>query len=389
MISFELSEDQKAMQTLAREFAQKEIKPVAAGLDCQADYTKCFSWELMERGSKLGFRTMTLAKKYGGPELDTLTVALVLEELAVADVGVAVLFAQTNKFVGMIQKTATDELCKKYLIPFRDDDRYLIAATSTEAELGSDLIAAYPDRRYTTTAVLDGNDWVINGVKQWSSGAPLAKLFRIAVVTKEGEAQILVPADTPGVRVGHIHHKIGERFALNAEMIYENVRVPKTNILGKPRAGKPDPTSRYMQASNVFAAATALGVGRAAYETALEYAKNRKQGGKKIIEHQAIGMMLADMFIELEAARALYWKASWATDHQEAYDPKIQAMVKPKCSEIAMRTALRALEIHGGYGSTTDFPIEKIVRDAAAFLHSDGTRQAFAVRAANCLAMGL
>jgi len=376
------------MQTLAREFAEKEIKPKALERDRQTDHRDCFQWDIVEKGSKLGFRTFTLGKKYGGPGVDSLTVALVLEELAAGDLGVAVIFAQTVKIVQFIQQAATEEQCQKFLIPFRDDDRFLVATTSTEAELGSDLMTPYQDKRVTTTAVLDGDEWVINGTKQWSSGAPRAKLFRVLVRTNEGEATILVPGDTPGVTIGTIHDKLGERFAINSEVIYDNVRVPKENMIGGFRK-EVDPTTKYMRASNSYCAACSIGVARAAYETALEHARTRVQGGKRIIEHQVIGTMLAQMYGEIEAARLLYWKAAWAADREQYYDPKLHALAKTICSETAMRVTVQALEIHGGYGSTMDSPMQKYVRDATAFLHSDGANQTINARAGNLLALGL
>lgn len=388
MIDFELSEEQLAMQALAREFVEKEIKPVAAQRDRAPDHRDCFQWDIVEKASKVGFRTLTLDKKYGGPGIDSLTTAIVLEELAVGDLGFSVIIAQTVKFVQMIQWAATEEQCQKFLIPFRDDDRFLIASCATEADSGSDNITAYPDGRVSTTAVLDGDEWVIDGTKQWSSGASVAKLYRVLVNTEEGSANILVPYDTPGLTVGHVHDKIGERLCPNAEMIFDNVRVSKENMVGQPRK-KLDPRSRHMRASNAYAGACPLGVGRAAYEAALQYAKTRVQGGRRIIEHQIIGTMLAEMFAELEAARLLYWKAAWTADHDEFYDPKLHAVAKAICSETAMRVTLKALQIHGGYGALKDFPLEKYVRDAVAFLHSDGTSQALRVRTANLLAQNL
>ena len=388
MIEFELSEEQLAIRNLAREFAEKEIKPKAAEMDRQPDHRDCFQWNIVEKASKLGFRTLTLHKKYGGPGVDSLTTAMVLEELAVGDLGFSVIFAQTLKLAQAIQWEATEEQCQKFLIPFRDDDRFLIGTTVTEADFGSNFQSVYEEGRMTTTAVLDGDDWVINGTKQWCSGGPVSKLFRLQASTNRGRATFLVPWDTPGLMIGTIHNKMGERFAINSEVIYDNVRVPKDNMLGKPKE-KPDLRNWYSRAGDVYAGACILGVGRAAYEAALEYARVRVQGGKPIIEHQAIGMMLANMFGQLEAARLLYWKAAWAADHDEFYDPKLHPMANVICKEVALKVAVQSLEIFGGYGSTKDFPMEKYLRDAVAFLHSNGTRQALTLRAAKLLVKGL
>ena len=391
MIDFELSPQQRAIRTMAREFVEKEIKPIALQRDRSPDHNDCFQWDIIEKLSKAGFRTLTLAEKYGGPGLDSLTTAIVCEELAVGDLGISVIIAQTVKIVQMIQWVASEEVCRKFLIPFRDDDRYLIATCSTEANTGSDNVSGYPDARVATTAVLDGDEWVINGVKQWSSGASRAKLYRVLARTEEGNAYIFVPSDSPGLTVDHIHDKLGERLCPNAGMAFNNVRVPKENLesmLGESKVGL-DVWRRRMRASNAYTAACNVGVARAAYEAALEYAKTRVQGGRRIIEHQLIGAMLADMFIELEAARLLYWKAAWAADHDEFYDPKLHTMAKVIASETAKRVAVQALEIHGGYGATKDLPMEKYVRDAVTFSHSDGTNQALRVKTAALLAQNL
>jgi len=390
MIDFELSEEQRKWQTLAREFAEKEVKPIAAERDRLPDPGDCFQWDIVEKLSKAGLRTLTLDKKYGGPGLDSLTTAIVLEELAVGDLGVSAIVAQTVKWAQILQWTATEEQCRKFLIPYRDDDTFLIAVTITEADLGSDLCSGYGEGRVTTTAVLDGNEWVINGKKKWSNGAAWAKLLRVTAATAEGSdtyINILVPRDTPGVKVVRIHDEMGGRLYPTVEVTYDNVRVPKENMIGEPRK-KFDPKCTFMKATNAYAAACAVGVGRAAYETALEYAKTRVQGGKRIIEHQIIGTMLADMYAQLEAARLLYWKAAWVADRDEFYDPKLYAMAKAFCPEVAMRVAIQALEIHGGYGIGRDLPMEKYVRDAVSFLHSDGTCQASRTRTARCLAEG-
>ncbi len=388
MIDFELTEEQRAIQTLARDFAEKEIKPIAAQRDKQPDHKDCFDWDVIEKGSRLGFRTLTLDKKYGGAGLDSLTTAIVLEELARGDLGVSVIFAQTVKIVQFVQWSATEQQCRKFFTPFRDDHRFLLATTSTEADVGSDLQLPYAQKRLTTTARLEGNEWVINGTKQWSSGAPVAKMFRVLCLTDQGEASFLIPRDTPGVKIGAIHNKVGERFAINSEVIYENVRVPKDYMTGGFRK-EVDPTVRYMRASNAFNGACATGLARAAFENALEYAKVRIQGGKPIAQHEVIGTMLAQMWGEIEAARLLYYKAAWMADRPDRYDPKLHALAKTMCSETAMRVTLDALQIYGGYGSSKDFPMEKYLRDAVAFLHSDSTNQLVKIRAGNCLAHGL
>lgn len=388
MIEFSMTEEQRTILDSARKFVEKEVKPIALQRDRSADHRDCFQWDIVEKLSRIGFRTLTLDEKYGGPGVDSLTAAMVCEELAVGDLGISVIVAQCAKLVQMIQWTVSDEVCRKFLIPFRDDDRYLLATCVTEPDTGSDILAGGPNVRIATRAVLDGDEWVVNGVKQWSSGASVAKLYRILVRTEQGNAYVLVPSDTPGFSVDHVHEKMGERLCPNAGMALSNVRVPKENlvhVLSGPSTPL-DVRSRIMRASNAYAAASNVGVARAAYEAALQYAKLRVQGGKRIIEQQLIGSMLADMYIEIEAARMLYRKAAWAADHADHYDPKLHAMAKVYASDTAQRATVRALEIHGGYGAMKDLPMEKYVRDAVGFSHSDGTNQALRVKTALLLA---
>lgn len=390
MIDFSLTEEQRTILDSARKFVEKEVKPIALRRDRSADHRDCFQWDIIEKLSQIGFRTLTLDEKYGGPGADTLTAAMICEELAVGDLGVSVIVAMQAKLVQMIQWSVSDEICRKFLIPFRDDDRFLLATCVTEPDTGSDILAGGPSVRIATTAVLDGNEWVINGVKQWSSCASVARLYRVLVRTDQGNAYVLVPSDTPGFSVDHVHEKMGERLCPNAGMALNNVRVPKENLVHV--LGGPDTPltvrSRIMRSSNVYTAAANVGIARAAYEAALEYAKLRVQGGKRIIEQQLIGTLLADMYVDIEAARLLYRKAAWEADHDEYYDPKLHAMAKVFSSEVAKRTTVRALEIHGGYGAMMELPMEKYVRDSVSYSHSDGTNQGQRLKTATLLAAG-
>ena len=390
MIDFSLTEEQRTILDSAHKFVEKEVKPIALQRDRSVDHRDCFQWDIVEKLSQIGFRTLALDEKYGGPGADTLTAAMVVEELAVGDLWVSVIVAMQAKLVQMIQWSVSEEICRKFLIPFRDDDRFLLATCVTEPNTGSDILAGGPSVRIATTAVLDGNEWVINGVKQWSSCASVARLYRVLVRTDQGNAYVLVPSDTPGFSVDHVHDKMGERLCPNAGMALNNVRVPKENLVHV--LGGPDTPltvrSRIMRSSNVYTAAANVGVARAAYEAALEYAKLRVQGGKRIIEQQLIGTLLADMYVEIEAARLLYRKAAWEADHDAYYDPKLHAMAKVFSSEVAKRTTVRALEIHCGYGAMLELPMEKYVRDAVSYSHSDGTNHGQRLKTATLLAAG-
>lgn len=388
MVDFELSKDQQDLQTLAREFVAKEIKPIAPGRDQQAAHREIFQWDIVDQLDKIGFRTMTLSEKYGGPGAGLLTTVVVLEEVAAGDLGVAFIVEQTNKFVQVLQWLGTEEQCLRFLIPLRDDARFLFASAATEADFGSDYFLPHPDARVTTTAELDGNQWVINGTKQWSVGSAFAKLFFVIARTKEGLGRFLVLGNTPGVRVGHIHDSMAGRMYPRSEISFDHVRIPKENRVEMSVEAR-DNRHRSRWSGLVYAAADNVGVARAAYEEALEYAKVRVQGGKRIIEHQAIGMMLADMFARIEAARLFYWKAAWAADHGEYGDPKIATMSKVFSGEVAMDVATKALQIYGGYGPTKDFTVEKHFREAGYVQPSGGTHQILTLRTAKFLDQGV
>ena len=388
MIDFELSEEQREIQALAREFVAKEIKPIALERDQQRVNRETFQWGLVDKLDKIGFRAMTLAEKYGGTGVGVLTVAIVLEELAAGDLGVAFIVEQTNKFVQMLQWLGTEEQCRRYLIPLRDNSRFLFAAAATEADFGSDYFMPHADMRVTTTATPDGDEWVINGNKQWSLGSAFASLFFVIARTREGLGRFLVAGDTPGVKVGHIHDSMAGRIYPRAEILFDNVRVPRGNKVESPAATQA-PGHRSKLSGLIYATADNVGVARAAYEEALDFAKVRVQGGKPIIEHQAVGMMLADMFAQIEAARLLCWKAAWAADHSEYSDPKVAAMAKVFTADVAVKVARKAFEIHGGYGPTKEFAVEKHLREAAYLLPSSGTQQIHTLRTAKFLEQGL
>ncbi len=236
-----------------------------------------------------------------------------------------------------------------------------------------------------TTAVRDGDHWVVNGMKHFISNGGAAKLYFILFRTdttkgvNEGVTLFIVTPDMEGFTYGRVHEKMGQRLSQNAELIFENCRVPDANRVTKVN-GAMEERKRFVRGSNIEAAATVLGTARAAYEEALEYARNRVQGGKPIIDHQAVGFLLADCFADYEASRRLLHYAAWTANQDDLYDPKIGFMTKCFVSEASFRIATRALEVWGGMGYMTEAPMEKYLRDATSFLHSDGTNQAMRIR---------
>lgn len=375
----------------ARRFATEVVAPQAALLDRNLNPEDCFSWEIVERGSAYGLRTLTLSPEYGGAGADTLTTAMVIEELARADVGVAVVFAQTLKIVQAIQKAATSAQKDRYLPRFREDPRFLLAIGITEPEVSSDYIIPYeaPEAPFRTTARRVSGGWVLNGKKHFISNGNRARLYLIFAQTRpgvslvEGSTCFLVEAGAPGFSIGRVHDKFGERFTNNAELIFRDCFVPDENVLGEVNGGF-EVLAKFFPASNAYAAATVLGVAEAAYERALDWARQRVQGGKPLIEHEMIAAILAEMKMWLDAARAYVYQAAWAVDHPEAWDPTMAALPKVMASQVAWKVVTTAFELHGGYGFMKDMGtgMEKLLRDAATFLHSDGANRSLLLKAA-------
>lgn len=392
MVSFALTDEQIALRDLARDFVEREVNPVAAALDAHPDPADCFSWELVEKLSAVGLRTIALDKRYGGAGADAVTLCMLVEELAVGDMGVAVTMAQTWKIGQTIQRGATPEQLGRFLPILRDDPRGLLAIAITEPDMGSDYIIPYPDPKAGPylTAVRDGDQWVLNGMKHFISNGNRAALYLVFARTDparpmtQGMTAFLVPRDAPGFSIGQVHNKMGERLANNAELIFQNARIPGANQFMDLNSGF-EVLRRFFPASNAYAAATVLGVGRAAYEKALAFAKARVQGGRPIIEHQAIRMLLTETKMRLDSTRDYIWHAAWAAEHPEHFDGTWAAMPKVLAAETAVHATQVAIQVHGGYGVVREMGLEKLYRDAAVFFESDGTQQALTLKAANAI----
>lgn len=392
-MDFTLTEEQRALQELAREFAEKEIRPVALERDHLPDHRACFPEDLMRRGSEVGLRTLCLPKAYGGPGIrEMLTLVLVAEELAVGDPGVAMSLIQTCRLARLLADVGTQDQQDRFFPALRDDPLYLLSVGASEPDAGSDTVLPYEgaDVALRLTAVRQGDHYLLNGTKHFITNAGAAKLYYVLARTdparglREGVTALLVPADTPGFRIGREHDKMGRRLQRNAELVFENARVPAGNRLGEEGGGQ-GLFARFLRGGVTIPAAIAVGVARAGYEAAVAHAKARVQGGRPIRQHQTIANMLAEMYGQLEAARTLVWRAAWVIDADAPDAPQLALMAKVVASEMAVRICIAALEVFGGWGYMRDLPIEKHVRDALSFLHSDGTNQVNRLRAATLL----
>jgi len=392
-MDFALTEEQRALRELAREFAGKEVRPVAMERDHIPDHRACFPEDLIRRGSELGLRTLCVPKAYGGPGvMDMLTLVVVAEELATGDPGVAMSLIQTCRLSRLLVDAGTKEQQDRFFPALRDDPLYLLSIGASEPDAGSDTVLPYdePDVRLLLSATRQADHYVLNGMKHFITNAGASKLYYVLARTdpakglREGVTALLVPADTPGFRIGREHDKMGRRLQRNGELIFESARVPVANRLGAEGGGH-GLFTQFLRGGITIPAAIAVGVARAAYAAALAHAGTRVQGGRPLREHQTIANMLADMYGQIEAARTLVWRSAWAIDTDAPDATQLALMGKVVASEIAVRACIAAMEVFGGYGYMRDLPLEKHVRDALSFLHSDGTNQMNRLRAARFL----
>ncbi len=392
-MDFTLSEEQLRWRAVAPEFTVTVIRPDVLRRDRLPTAEERIPWDWIREADKRGLRTLGVAKAYGGAGADVLTMCLAGEELAVGDLGFAVIMDQCWKMAHILSDAMTPEQQRKFIPPFVADPEATLAIGFTEPGAGSDHQGYYDsaDIDFRTTAVRDGDHYVINGTKRYVSNGCMAKLYFVVARTdpaktlREGGSVFVVPSDTPGFRAGFFHEKGSQRLATNGTFHFEDCRVPASHLLcGEGLMSRL--RAEYMPGSKAEAAATALGVGRAAYEYAMQYAKERVQGGKPIVKQQAVAMMLAQMAMKLDAARTQIWRTAWLADRKRPEARTLGLLAKVNASETAFDACRLASEVLGGAAIMHDHPVEKYLRDASSFLHSDGTNQLCLLRAAEGLA---
>ena len=380
-----LSPAQASLLERARAFRREVIEPADPHVrEWIVDPDARFPWDIVEEGSRRGLRTLTVPAEYGGEEVGALGLSLAVEELAAGDMGVAVIFDQVWKIVDTIARLASSVQAAAFFPGFISDHRALVSIGVAEPDHATDV---HMSRRLwevegrpvalSTTAEPDGEGWVIRGRKMMPSLGSTASTVLVMAQTEpergihDGCSYFLVPTDTPGFRVGTVWEKISQRLADNAELIFDDCRVPADALIGGRGRARAHPTTA---GGNIEAAATTIGSARAAYEAAVGWARRRVQGGRPLVEHQAIGMLLAEMATDLEAARALTHKAALLFDGGDTTTP-LQYMAKWHAAEAAIRVCTKAMEVFGGKGILLDNPVQKHLRDCLSFLHSDGTQQ--------------
>ena len=367
MIDFSLSDALAEIQSRAREFAQSEILPIAAEYDRKAEVPL----HILAKAQAAGLLNVTIPKEYGGMSYGALESAIIAEELGASCVGISITLMVNGLALTPIQIAGNEEQKAKFLRPVAENAQ-LAAFCLTEREAGSDAGAI------KTAALPDGDDFVINGQKCFITSGGLAEIMIVFALTDpdkgpRGVSVIVVPADTPGIRVTKVEDKMGQRASNTAELTFENVRVPQANLLGKRGRGFPIALST-LDFGRSGVAALSVGLARAALERATAYAKEREQFGAPIIMNQGVSFMLADMAMKVEAARLLAWQAAWLADQGERATLE-SAMAKCFASDTAMDVATSAVQIFGGNGYMRDYPVEKLMRDAKLLQIYEGTNQ--------------
>lgn len=363
-----LSEEHEMIRDAIRAYVQENIAPNAARWDKEHHFP---AKELKEL-AQLGAYGVAVPEQYGGAGMDYLSLSLVIEEIAAGDGGTSTVVSVNNCPVCSIAMMYASEAQKKqWLVPLAKGDM-LGAFCLTEPHAGSDAADL------KTTAKREGDEYVLNGVKQFITSGKHADVAIVMAVTdkaagKKGISAFWVPTSTPGYVVAGLEHKMGQHSSDTAQIIFENCRIPAENLIGQEGMGYKIALSG-LEGGRIGIASQSVGMARAAFEAALSYAKDRQSFGKPIFEHQAIQFKLADMATRIEAARQLIWHAASMKD---AGKPclKEAAMAKLFASEMAERVCSEAIQIHGGYGIVSDFPVERIYRDVRVCQIYEGTSE--------------
>jgi alkylation response protein AidB-like acyl-CoA dehydrogenase len=373
MYDLHLTPEQLEFRDTVRDFVNDEIKPVTLKAERLDVCDRSLPLDVLRKASQMGLRTLALPEELGGVGADALTCCIVTEELAVGDADVAAVLMETSALGRLLFAAMTPQQRERLLPPFLEDDDYHLALADHEPGDDTALGVNYHrpaavERPIAATATRSGGDFVISGSKDCVVNAPLAKLVAVQARTDDGPALILVPRNTPGLTVTEQPEPRWYHGACGT-LVLKDCRVPADNLLGiavRPDVGRSAPL---FQALN-------LGIGRAAYEAALEYAQLRVQGGRRLIEHQAIGTKLADIAIRLDIVRNTVWRAAWASDHPEALadrslpDLPLIVIAQVFTSETIYRVTKDAAECFGAMGVMRDMPLQKYIHDALICLHT-------------------
>lgn len=368
-MNFELTKEQEMIQKMARDFANDVIKPRAI----EIDKTEKFPIDIFKQMGELGFMGLPFPEEYGGVEAGTIPFALAVEEIGRACGSTGLSYAATVSLGSTpIHMFGTEAQKEQFLRPLAEG-KTLGAFGLTEPNAGSDAGGT------KTTAIEDGDDFIINGEKCFITNANFADTIIITAVTGKNDkgrniiSAIILPTDVEGLTIQGSYDKLGVRGSDTAEIVLDNVRVPKTNLLGDPQAGFKQFLST-LDGGRISIGALSVGIAQAALDKALAYAKERTQFGKSISSFQAIQFKLADMAMEIELARNMVLKAAWLKDNNKPFG-KEAAYAKLFASETAVRAADEAIQILGGYGYMREYEVERLLRDAKLLVIGEGTSE--------------
>lgn len=365
---FELSEEQLMIQHAARDFANNELKPGVI----ERDENQKFPHEQIKKLGELGFLGMMVDPKYNGSGLDTISYVLAMEELSKIDASASVVVSVNNSLVCFgLEKYGTDFQKEKYLKPLAAGEK-IGAFCLSEPEAGSDATSQH------TTAIDMGDHYLLNGTKNWITNGGTASTYMVIAQTNhakrhQGINALIVEKGMPGFTVGPKENKLGIRGSDTHSLMFTDVKVPKENRIGEEGFGFKF-AMKTLEGGRIGIASQALGIASGAYELALKYSQERKAFGKTISGHQAIQFKLADMATEIEAARMLCFKAAWLKDQELPY-AQASSMAKLFASQVAMKTTIEAVQIHGGYGFVKEYHVERLMRDAKITQIYEGTSE--------------
>ncbi len=369
-MNFDLNKEQKEIQKAADEFAKGEFDKEVA-LDLERNHQ--FPFAILKKACHLGFIGIHYPEAYGGQGYGILENALIVEAFCRRDSGIGVCLSIANFSSEIIMRFGNDAQKKKYLIPITKGEA-ISAGAFTEPDHGSDLT------QLRTTAIQDGNGYLINGVKTFISNGTIANFVIVlcqsdpqAKPTYRGQSTFIVEKGSKGFEVNELGEKMGIKMTSTTEMSFDQVRIPEENLIGMLHRGFYQ-VLEFFDESRVMVAAQALGIAQGAFDRALDYAKKREQFGKKLVEFQVTQHKLADMATQIEAARCLVYKAGWNFD-QGRIDPKWTSMAKMYAGRVAVEVAQEAIQIHGGYGYMLEYEVERYYRDARITEIYEGTRE--------------
>ena len=382
-MDFEFSEEQRDFQSTLRNFVDKEIKPVATEMERSGEYPT----EIVDKLKAMGLFGMTIPEEYGGLDLDPVSFAIVFEEIARGWMGIAGTLGSHSLSCWMIAHFGTEDQKARYLPQLATGERRT-GVGLTEPDAGTDL------QGIRTTAVLDGDHYIVNGSKTWITNARHADPLPIMVKTDpqadprhRGMSILLMDADTPGYEVLRDIGKLGYKGPESCEVVMTNARVPVANLLGGVEGRGMQQALPALESGRVNIAARSVGIAQASFDAALDYARERTAFGQPIADFQAIQLKLADIATELQAARLMtYWAASEQAGGKRA--DMQSGMAKYFSSEVAIKASLEAMRIHGGYGYSTEYVVERLYRDAPLMAIGEGTNDIMRMVIAKSLVSG-